>query len=76
MVCSTYLLSSEGITLYEAMYTTWNNYFAFKEKAHYWPSLSPTGQGFISEVKGCIDLRTNKEYYTLGKGNKSVSGKY
>jgi hypothetical protein len=27
-------------------------------------------------VKGCIDLPTNKEYYTLGKGNKSVSGKY
>jgi hypothetical protein len=23
-------------------------------------------------VKGCIDLPTNKEYYTLGKGNKSV----
>ena len=46
------------------------------KSAHYWPSLSPTGQGFINEVKCCIDLPTNKEYYTLGKGNKSVSGKY
>jgi hypothetical protein len=44
------------------------------KSAHDWPSLSPTGQGFISEVKGCIDLPT--KYYTLGKGNKSVSGKY
>jgi hypothetical protein len=23
-------------------------------------------------VKGCIDLPPNKEYYTLGNGNKSV----
>jgi hypothetical protein len=27
-----------------------------------------------NEVKGCIDLPTNKEYYTIGKGNKSVFG--
>jgi hypothetical protein len=42
------------------------------KSANHWPSLSPTGQGFISEVKCCIDLPTNKEYNTLGKGNKSV----
>ena len=44
------------------------------KSANYWPIVSPTGEGFISEVKGCIDLPTNKEYYTLGKGNISVSG--
>ena len=42
--------------------------------ANYWPILSPTGEGFIREVKGCIDLPTNKEFYTVGKGNKSVFG--
>jgi hypothetical protein len=44
------------------------------KSANYWSILSPTREGFISEVKGCIDLPTNKEYYTLGKGNKSVFG--
>jgi hypothetical protein len=47
---------------------------ALWKSANHWPSLSPTGQGFISEVKCCIDLPTNKEYNTLGKGNKSVFG--
>jgi hypothetical protein len=42
--------------------------------AKYWSILSPTGEEFISEVKGCIDLPTNKECYALGKGNKSVFG--
>ena len=42
------------------------------KSTNYWPSLSPTGEGFISDV--CIYLPTNKEYYTLGKGNKSVFG--
>ena len=36
--------------------------------------LCPTGEGFIKEVKGCIDLTTNKKFYTSGKGNKSVFG--
>ena len=40
------------------------------KSANYLPILSPTGEGLISEVKGCIDLPTNKEYYTLGKGNR------
>ena len=74
MVCPTCLLSSESITLYEAMYSTETIILPLWKSAIHWPSLSPTGQGFISEVKCCIDLPTNNEYYTLGKGNKSVFG--
>ena len=44
------------------------------KSANYLPISSPTGEGLISEVKCCIDLPTTKEYYTLGKGNKSVFG--
>ena len=44
------------------------------KSANNWPIVSPTGEGFTSEVKGCIDLPPNKEYYTLGNGNKSVFG--
>ena len=68
------MLSSESITLYEAMYSTGTIILPLWKSANHWPSLSPTGQGFISEVKCCIDLPTNKEYNTLGKGNKSVFG--
>ncbi|CAG2242111.1 unnamed protein product [Mytilus edulis] len=44
------------------------------KSASFWPMLCPTGEGFIKEVKGCIDLPTNKKFYTSGKGNKSVFG--
>jgi hypothetical protein len=44
------------------------------KSAKYLSILSPTSEGFISEVKGCIDLPTNKECYALGRGNKSVFG--
>ncbi|VDI73077.1 Hypothetical predicted protein [Mytilus galloprovincialis] len=44
------------------------------KSASHWPILCPTDEGFIKEVKGCIDLPTNKAYYTPGKGNKSVFG--
>ncbi|CAC5399040.1 unnamed protein product [Mytilus coruscus] len=42
------------------------------KSASFWPMLCPTGEGFIKEVKGCIDLPTNKKFYTSGKGNKSA----
>ncbi|CAC5387767.1 unnamed protein product [Mytilus coruscus] len=38
------------------------------KSASFWPMLCPTGEGFIKEVKGCIDLPTNKKFYTSGKG--------
>jgi hypothetical protein len=56
------------------MYSTGTIILHLWQSANYWPSLSLTGEKFINEVKGCIDLPTNKEYNTLGKGNKSVFG--
>ena len=40
----------------------------------YWPMLSPSGDGFISEVKYSIDLPTNKNAYIPGKSKKAIFG--
>jgi hypothetical protein len=40
--------------------------------ANFWPILSPSGDGFIKEVKWCIHLPTNKIFCNPGKGKKGV----
>ena len=42
--------------------------------ASYWPMLSPSGDGFVSEVKYSIDLPTNKNAYIPGKSKKVIFG--
>jgi hypothetical protein len=40
----------------------------------FWPILSPSGEGFIKEAKGCINLPTYKIFFNPGKGEKGVLG--
>jgi hypothetical protein len=40
----------------------------------FWLILSPSGEGFIKEVKRCINLPTNKIFFDPGKGKKGVLG--
>ena len=40
----------------------------------FWPIFSPSGDGFIKEVKGCINLPTNKIFVNPGKGKNGVFG--
>ena len=40
--------------------------------ASFWPILSPSGDGFIKEVKGCMNLPINKIFFNPGKGKKGV----
>ena len=42
--------------------------------ASFWPILSPSGDGFIKEVKGCINLPTNNIAFYPGKGKKGLFG--
>ena len=42
--------------------------------ASFWPILSPSGDGFIKEVKVCINLPTNTIFSNPGKGKKGVCG--
>ena len=38
------------------------------------PILSPSGEGFIKEAKGRINLPTYKIFFNPGKGKKGVLG--
>jgi hypothetical protein len=42
--------------------------------ASFWSILSPSGDGFIKEVKWCINLPTNKIFFIPGRGMKGVFG--
>jgi hypothetical protein len=42
--------------------------------ASFWPILSPSGDSFIKEGKGCINLPANKIFFNPGKGKKGVFG--
>jgi hypothetical protein len=42
--------------------------------ASFWPILSPSGDGFIKEVTGRINLPINKIFCNPGKGKKGVFG--
>lgn len=43
--------------------------------AIFWPFLCSCGDGFRPEVVGILHLPTNKDSYSLGRGNKSVFGR-
>ena len=72
MVCTTSLYCIKSSSIHETVSSFWYDNCTFVEVGK--PILSPSGDGFIKEVKGCINLPTNKILFNPGKGMKGVLG--
>ena len=65
------LCTTKSCSIHETVSSFWYDNCTFVEVGKYLADFFyPIGDGFIKEVKGCINLPTNKVFFNPGKGRK------
>ena len=73
-VCTSYIFNTTCIEIYETVQSNWNFDCSMLASANYWSMLCPSGNGFIDQVIGYIDLPVAKMFYIPGKSQRYIFG--